>query len=66
MAMSGHGDVFDPDSGDSFEEYMEWWSQPMMEHECQGCGLIFRAQASRGPLGYCDGCADRREQGMEL
>ena len=53
------GGDFDPDT----EEYAWWWSQPMTSHTCGDCGVTFEAQASRGPLGRCDGCADTYERG---
>ena len=44
-----------------------WWAaQPMTTHRCQGCGVDFQAQTARGSLGYCDGCADRIEMGVDV
>ena len=47
------------------EGYAEYWSDTC-EHTCQGCRRRFKAPAHRGDLAYCDPCADRIEQGMEV
>lgn len=41
-------------------------SSNQREHKCQGCGGTFRAYYGRGPLAYCDMCADRIEAGLEF
>lgn len=44
-----------------------WWAmQPMTEHQCEGCGCTFKGQTVRGPLAYCDGCADKIEMGVDI
>ena len=38
----------------------------LMEHVCEGCDAKFKAPAMRGPLAYCDSCADIIERGGEV
>lgn len=44
------------------------WNDPnqYVEYTCEGCGEKFRGHQARGPLGYCDSCADIRERGGVL
>lgn len=57
---------FDSMSPEDRFEY-EWNApQNQVEHVCEACGVTFKANKLRGPLGFCDGCADKRERGEDL
>ena len=63
-------------SGDPYEDYLDRledpeeyreWHHPKNQatHTCKGCRARFKANKARGPLAYCDRCADLIEQGRE-
>ena len=53
----------DPD-----EEFNAWWNDPknQVEHTCQACERKFKGHESRGPLAFCETCADKIERGEDL
>jgi hypothetical protein len=56
----GHwDDMDDPDMREFYHQVQEE-SQPT---ECQGCGGTFNL---RPGYGYCNSCADKREQGWDI
>ena len=64
-----HPDDYDDDDYfDDEESFNRQWNDPKnhTQHTCKGCGATFGAHYSRGPLAYCDGCADRIEQGWDI
>ena len=48
------------------EQFNREYYGNLAEHTCNACGCRFKAPAMRGPLGYCDNCADKRERGEDL
>jgi len=50
------------------EEFEHYWNNPanQVEYTCQACSRKFTGHEARGPLGYCDTCADRIERGEDL
>ena len=64
--MDGYYEDEGPQTEEEVEFYRWFHTQNQVTHECEGCGRKFSANACRGPLAYCDGCADKIEMGWDV
>ena len=58
---------FENEQAQGFDNKFERdWHNPRSQakHTCKGCQTTFHAHNSRGPLAYCDSCADAIESGL--